>query len=72
MKIEENLTTSQKMAVMNGFKKEVMIKLNRKHERRWHLTKHTKLKPIKKRMERRVQDENGKEISRSVVLLFPS
>jgi hypothetical protein len=60
----------QKMAVMNGYKKEVIVKLNRKHERRWHLTKHTRLKPIKEGTKRRAQDENGKMIPRSVVLPF--
>jgi hypothetical protein len=67
---QKELDYIQRMAVMNGFKKEAILRLNRKHEKRWHLRQHTKLKPIKERKERRLQAGNGKRVCRSVVLPF--
>jgi hypothetical protein len=67
---QSELDYIRKMAVMNGYKEEIITKLNKKHERRWRLKKYTKLKPIKERKRRKILDRNGREVAKNVVLPY--
>ncbi len=58
------------MAAVNGYKKEAILKLNDKHERRWRWKQFSSLQPIVEKKERTVRDRRGKEVSKIVVLPF--
>jgi hypothetical protein len=49
------------MAAINGYKKEAILKLNDKHERRWRWKQFSTLQPITEKKERKIRDRNGKE-----------
>jgi hypothetical protein len=58
------------MATINGYKKETILKLNKKHEQRWRWRQFSSLQPIVERKERKVRDRNGKEVTKNVILPF--
>jgi hypothetical protein len=59
-----------KMAEMNGFDKEVVLKLNEKHERKRKWRDLCRLQPIREEKKRKVKDRNGKDVVKNVVIPY--
>jgi hypothetical protein len=69
---ESELKYIIKMAKMNGYKEETILRLNEKHKRRRKFKELCRLQPIKEDKKKKVQDKNGKETVKNVVIPYYS
>jgi hypothetical protein len=67
---EKELDYILHMATINGYKKETILKLNEKHQRKWRWKQFSTLKPIKEKKKKKTFDKNGRETTKNIVLPF--